>query len=312
MNILRGLILSLILFATGVHADKKNITVTLPFPAGGATDRVWRVLDSKLTEQLKSHDIKLQTEYRVGAGGGIAGTHVATTPVGETRLLFTSASLMIAPSSNDNINYKPNDFTMLGYFGSLPMMVVVPANGPKNIKELQQLCRTRPIMYGSAGVGSTVHLVSEEFLKSINCSATHVPYKGAPAAMPDLVSARLDFVVDWVSSSTMSLIEQNRLNVVLIIGQNRLKQFPQVPTAGQAGLKLEALNNWQVFVANSTADTKEIEILRRAVQKVMRDPDNLKLFTDLGLEGAGNTVDENFLFDNYQYYQKIIKKYNLK
>jgi len=65
MNILRGLILSLILFATGVHADRKNITVTLPFPAGGATDRVWRVLDSKLTEQLKSHDIKLQTEYRV-------------------------------------------------------------------------------------------------------------------------------------------------------------------------------------------------------------------------------------------------------
>lgn len=311
MKFLKALLLCMTIMTSTVWAER-TVTVTLPFPAGGATDKAWRVLDPMLSEELKRHGIKLSAEYRVGAGGGVAGTHVATAPAGETRLLFTSAAVMISPNMNDTINYRPTDFVMLGYFGSLPMVMAVNRQGPATIAEFKKVCKDRRIDYGSAGVGSTVHLVSEGILRGLGCRATHIPYKSPAAALPDLIAGRTMFVVDYTNSVTGAQVRDGQLRNILSVSANRLSEWSNIPTAREVGIDVGNIRNWQALLVNSTANPRDVEIFRQAVEAVLSRPENLQQFRAQGLEGTGDRVDSNFLFNNYYFYQRYIKEHNIK
>ena len=299
-------ILALILFLTITGASAKIIPVTLPFPPGGATDRAWRTLQPMLAQELKNDNIELVTEYRPGGGGLVAGTHVAT--AADTQLLFTSASVMISLAQQDNAPYRPSDFRMLGYFGTLPMAFVVPTSGPDTMKEFIQLCRSKTLNLGSAGIGSTIHLVAESIMKSVKCDFVNVPYKGPGAIVPDLIAARVDFMVDYTASSTFNIVKDGKLKSIMLISSQRLPDAPGVPTANELGIDVDNLKNWQVFLINERASVDDTAKISAAVKRVLSKQENLQEFKNMGLDGAGSKISPTFLQDNYNFYRKYISK----
>lgn len=299
-------LLTLILTLTVAVASAKPLSVTLPFPPGGATDRAWRTLQPMLSQELKNDDIELVTEYRPGGGGIVAGTHVATAT--DTQLLFTSASVMISLAQQETAPYRPSDFRMLGYFGTLPMMLVVPATGPSTMKEFTQLCRSKSLNMASAGVGSTIHLVAESVMKSLKCNFVSVPYKGPVLAIPDLIEGRVDFMVDYTASSTLNIVKDGKLKNIMVMSSRRLTDAPDVPTASELGIEVDHLKNWQVFLVNEVADPNDVAKISAAVKRVLSKQENLQQFKNMGLDGAGNKVSPTFLQDNYNFYRKHITK----
>lgn len=299
-------LLTLVLALSMSVASAKTISVSLPFPPGGATDRAWRVLHPMLGKELKNDDIELVTEYRPGGGGLVAGTHVAN--ASDTQLLFTSASVMISLAQSDTLPYRPEDFQMLGYFGTLPMMFVVSPNGPNTMKEFIQLCRSKTMNMGSAGVGSTIHLVAESVMRNIRCNFVNVPYKGPGMIVPDLVANRIDFMVDYTASATYNIVKDGRLKNLMVMSTQRLADAPLVPTAHELGIDVEDLKNWQVFLINTKANSDDIAKISAAVKRVLSKQENLREFKDLGLDGAGTKVPATFLQDNYNFYRRYISK----
>jgi tripartite-type tricarboxylate transporter receptor subunit TctC len=291
----------------------KNISVIVPFPAGGGTDRAWRLLHSLIAPDLKEDQIELVTEYRLGAGGGVGAAYVANTKNQSTNFLFTGSAVAIAAAANPGtIKYQPQDFQMLGYFGAYPMALFVPAAGPSNMKQFIQLCQSRQLNFGSNGVGSTAHLVVEAMLKKINCTATAIPYKGPPLIIPDLISNRVDFMVDFASGPVAPLVQDKKAKNIMIFGNRRISSMPDIPSSLEYNIRMHDFStSWHVFLVNANADPDDVARVQRAVNRVLSQPNNLIKFRDLGLEGAGDRVGPNFLADNFAFYRRIFVENNL-
>lgn len=299
------------LLATVAWANR-IVTVTVPFPPGGATDRAWRTLATMLTLDLKSKGIELVTDYRVGAGGAIGANWVAKTPQGQTRLLFTSSSIAIAPWINSSIDYQASDFVALANLGSLPMIVVVPESGPNSWLQFKALCNVREFTFGSSAPGSVTHLMAESVSSAGNCNATSVPYKNSNSASFDLIAGRLSYVVDFASGGTMSQVLDGKLQAVFVIGQHRLSSLPNVPTSLELGLDLNKIKNWQGFFANAHANPSDLQSVKESLVLVLSNPANIEIFKQQGLEGVGQKITPTWLGENFQYYQNQFKKSDKK
>jgi tripartite-type tricarboxylate transporter receptor subunit TctC len=282
-------------------ADAKTIFVSLPFPAGGATDRVWRTLLPMLNAELKNYNFV--TDYRLGGGGVVAAEHVIAQS--DTHLLFTSASIAISAANSSAVTYRADDFRLLGYFGTLPMMFVVSPELPNTMSEFAKFCQSRNLNMGSAGVGSTVHLIGDTVMKHLNCASTNISYKGSTTALPDLVSGRVDFMVDYSASATGNMAQEGKIKNIMTIGSHRLSQFSNVPTSRELGINLDAMKNWQVLLVNSRANQIDVESLQQAMQRIFSNPNNLIQFRSMGLEGVGDTPSPTFLRDNFDFYKRL-------
>ena len=307
-KILCGILISLMSLTTLA----KNINVVVPFPAGGGTDKTWRLLHSMIQQDLKEHNINLITEYRTGAGGGVGVSYVANTSDQVTNLLFASSAMAIAPAANPNtIKYKPQDFQMLGYFGAFPLALFVPAHGPADMKTLIQSCRSQSLNFGSTGIGSTTHSIIGTILKKLNCTATAVPYKGPPLMVPDLISGRIDFVVDFATGPFYPIVQDRKAKTLMVIGRKRLASLPDIPVSSEFNLHLDEFKSWQIFVANANANTDDVSQVQKAVTRALSQPANLNKFRDIGLDGVGDSVGQNFLIDNFSFYRKFFVENNL-
>jgi tripartite-type tricarboxylate transporter receptor subunit TctC len=295
-------ILSIILLFVTLSAAAKPITVTLPFPPGGATDRAWRTLMPLLNKELPGYEFV--TDYRPGGGGAVAAEHVISQT--DTHLFFTSASVAIS-AANPSATHKADDFQMLGYFGSLPMIFVVSPDSPDTMSQFVKHCKTRNLNMGTAGVGSTVHLVAETIMKSLNCPVTPIFYKGPGLALTDLASSRIDFMADYASSSTANLAQDGKIKNIMVIGNSRLSDFPNVPTSKELGINTNSIKNWQVLLVNTRANQTDVYNIQRAVNKISNTPEYISHFRAMGLEGAGENVGANFLRDNFEMYRKFVK-----
>lgn len=290
----------------------KNINVVIPFPAGGGTDRAWRLLHSMIGPDLKEDQIELITEYRPGAGGAIGTSYVANTADQSTIFLFASSAMAIAPAANpSSVKYQAQDFRMLGYLGAFPLALFVPANGADNMKNFIQACQTRSLNFGSSGIGSTTHLVIETMLKKINCTAVAVPYKGPPLMVPDLISGRIDFAVDFVSGPFSPIVQDNKAKNIMVIGRSRLSTMPAVPASSESNIHLDEFKSWQVFLVNAKANADDVSRVQKAVTRALSVPDNLNKFQNIGLHGAGERVSTNFLADNFSFYRRFFIENNL-
>jgi len=281
----RGIIAALFLSAA---ASAETIPVVVPFPAGGATDQVWRTLEPRLNQELQTHGLQLITEYVTGNGGAIGAARVAS---GQSKLLFTSSSLVISMVNNSTATYQPSDFVVLGYFGSMNMFVAVPESGPATLKEFASQCRRKSFSYATPGVGSTIHLTTAVFLKQLRCDAVHVPYKSTTPALPDLVAGRIDFVVDYATSATSELVKQGKLKNI-------------------ATLTTSPVKNWHVLVANKDISQLHQAALRQAIRQALT-PNTLHQFQQIGLLDVGQDVPSDFLEQQRKLYAKLYQE-NIK
>ena len=233
--------LTLILSATCVLAmaqDKypsKPVTLIVPQAAGGANDAIARVIAQKLTEQTGQSFV---VDNRTGAGGNVGAAAAAKTkPDGYTLMLTADSVVVINPALYKNTGFDTlKDFEPVGAVGTAGYVLVAnPAFPANTVNELVALAKQQPgkINIGSAGNGTLNHLIGEMLGKETGIDLVHVPYKGAAAAVTDLVSGQVQVSVQSLPSS-ISFIKSNKIKVLGVVNPKRIAALPDSPTIGES------------------------------------------------------------------------------
>ena len=232
----------------------KPVRIIVPFPPGGGSDIVGRIVAQKLGEQLKQ---QVLIDNRPGAGGSIgAEAGVRAIPDGYTLLLASASEIAMNPHIYSRLAYDPvRELVPVAQLGSSPQVIVAhPALPAKTLKELIALARLRPgqINMASSGSGTTNHLAGELFQSTTGVKFTHVPYKGAGPALTDLISGQVQLLFN-VLPPVSGFIESGKLRALAVAGPRRLPALPEVPTAIEAGVPgYVATQWWGIFVPAAT------------------------------------------------------------
>ena len=271
----------------------KPVRIIVPFAAGGTTDVVARIVGQKLGE-LWGQGVLVET--RTGAGGNIGAEAVAkATPDGYT-LLMASGSFTITPAL-----YKSRmpfdaqrDFIPITNVAAGPMLVVtnplVPAN---SIKELIALAKARPgsINFGSAGVGSQVHMAGENFAAAAGVEIQHVPYKGEALGYNDLVAGQIQMMVGNMAGA-VGFVNSGKIKALAVTSKSRSAMLPNVPTADESGLPGFENAGWFGFLAPAGTPKEIIDKIQRDTAKVLDSAEMRGRLFVQGLTPVGNSSDE--------------------
>ena len=272
---------------SAVAADdfpNKPIKIVVGFPAGQGTDTIARALTPKLQAELGQ---ALIVENKAGAGG-ILGQQAAATaaPDGYT-ILFTSAGPMaVNPGVYEKLPYDPvKDYAAIAGVINVPLVLVANAALPaKNVKELAAMAKAKPgeVNFASSGNGVTNHLAMEMLANAAGVKMTHVPYKGSPAALTDLMGGSVSVMFD-TPVSVLPHIKSGRLKALAVSGSTRIAALPDVPTVAESFPGFSAVS-WMAFVAPAKTPAPIVAKLSEAVIKVVNTPDMQKYFLAQGVE----------------------------
>ncbi|MEO9147956.1 MAG: tripartite tricarboxylate transporter substrate binding protein [Burkholderiaceae bacterium] len=267
--------------AHGQSYPDRLIKLVVPFPAGGGTDIVARRLAEHLREELGQVVV---VDNKAGASGNIGADSVARSAPDGYTLMLTAAPFAIAPAVFKSLSFDPvSDFTSIAELAIVPLLVVTRADSPINsIADLIAAGRRDgdAISYGTFGTGAPPHLVGEQMKKLTGMQMTHVPYKGGQAALPDLLSGRIQLAIMDVVSMT-PLIKAGRLKPLAITGPKRTPALPDVPTLSEAGVPFDTVG-WYAVFGPAGMEPVVVGKLNAALNKVMARTDMRKLILDGG------------------------------
>jgi tripartite-type tricarboxylate transporter receptor subunit TctC len=288
--------LFLLLFAGAALAQSypaRPVKLIVPFPPGGNTDIVGRLLAQKLSDSFGQ---QVYVENRGGAGGTIGAEAAAKSPNdGYTLFFSTTGTLASAPSLQPGLRYDPiKDFAPITTLANAPVVVIVAASlPPKNLRELVQLAKAQPgaLKFGSAGTGHFVHIAGEMFKVSAGVDLLHVPYKGVAQALVDLLGGRIDAMFDAFAQYEPHL-QSGKLRALAVANPTRLSRLPDVPTTAEAGLPDFVLASWFGLAAPAGAPREVIERVNADARKALAGADVREALAKLGLEPGGNSPQE--------------------
>ena len=272
---------------------KQPVTLVVPFPAGGPTDAMARVLALKLGERLGQQVV---VENRGGAGGSIGAEFVARAPADGYTLLFGTTGIMaFNPSLYSKLRYDPlKDFAPISLMAiTMNVLVVNPQMPARNLSELVKLAKAKPgeITYGSAGNGSTNHISGELLRTTADIQISHVPYKGSAPALVDLLGGRITMMFDTIAQQKQN-IAAGKLRPLVVTGPRRSPLLPEVPTAQEAGLKDFDVMPWFGVLAPAGTPAPVIERLNREVVAVMSTDEMKERMKVDGAEAHPTTPSE--------------------
>ncbi|WP_130392992.1 Bug family tripartite tricarboxylate transporter substrate binding protein [Cupriavidus agavae] len=261
----------------------KPIRLIVPFPAGGPTDGMARLIGQHLSQQLGQPVV---VDNRGGAGGTIATeAAAAASPDGYTLFFSTTGTLAINPSLYRSLKVDPvKAFDAVGSVASTTNVLVVPNSLPAgNIKELVALAKQKPgsLTFGSAGNGSSNHLSGELFKSMAGIDIVHVPYKGSAAAFTDLLGGRISMMFDTVSSQ-VQYIAGGKVKALGVTGPLRSEALPKVPTVAESGLPGYDVTIWFGLSAPKGTPPEAVHRLNAELQKVLAQADVKKQLAILG------------------------------
>jgi tripartite-type tricarboxylate transporter receptor subunit TctC len=293
----------------------RPVRMIVPFPAGGATDIVGRLVAQKLSEAWHQQVI---VDNRGGAGGTIGSDIAAkSAPDGYTILVATSSTHAIAPSLYSKLPYDPvRDFAPVTLLASATILLAVHPSVPaRNVRELIALGKRQPraLSFASSGNGGISHLVGEQFKSMSGIEMLHVPYKGDTPALVDLVSGQVSLMFG-TAVSFLPYVKSGRLNALAVTNPKRSAIVPQVPTVAESGLPgFEALQWFGIFAPVGTS--KDIVArLNGEIVKILRLPDVRERLTSLGADVVGNTPEQFAAFQKTDAakWAKIVKQSGAK
>lgn len=269
----------------------KPIKLIIPFNAGGTTDILGRLLAQQLTKDLGQNVI---VENKGGAGGNIAAEYVAQSPAdGYTIMLASGSMLTVNPNLYKRlpVNYS-KDFVNITNVASGPMMLSVSNKTPvKNLNEFITYAKTKDLNFGSAGIGSQVHMAGENLTYAANIPATHVPYKGESAAINDLVAGQIDFMVGNLTAAT-GFAKNGQIKPIAVTSAKRVKQLPDVPTVAESGIPGFESTGWFGLVAPAGTPKAITDKIYAATVKAVNSEAMKKSLDMNGLTPVVNTQDE--------------------
>jgi tripartite-type tricarboxylate transporter receptor subunit TctC len=270
----------------------KQVRLVLPFPPGGGSDIIARVVAQKLTASLGQPVI---VDNRAGASGNIAAEIVAKSPADGYTLLFGNSSLSISPAVFQKLNYDPvKDLTPISMASSYPFALAVHPSLPvRSVKELVALAKAKPdaLAYASAGGGTMSHMAMELLRLRTGIQVQHLPYKGAAPASVSLLSGetQLAFLVMPVAAVQ---IKAGRLRGLGVAAPQRSAAAPEVPTMQEAGVKDNVALQWNGFFAPARTPQPVLDRLYREVAKTVHLPDVVQRFEAEGATPSGSTPGE--------------------
>ena len=266
----------------------------IPLSPGSAADIVPRIVFEQLSAPLGQPAV---IENRPGASGTIAARAVATADPDGYTLLAHSTAHVISPSTVVNIPYDPiKDFTAIAPLGNLPLVLVVaPSKNIKTIQELVALGKQRPLTFGSIGVGSPIHLAFERLRLSAGFQEQAIPFKGAPEAVLEVVTGRIDVYYSPVSAA-LPLIRDGKLLALAVSSPERVASLPGVPTTVEAGYPNSSYQFWIGLFAPAKTPRDVVNRLNAEVQKSLQAPSVRERFMQLGVQPMAMGVEQ---FDKF-------------
>lgn len=269
--------IALALAASAVQASdakfpSRAISIVVPFSAGGGSDTVARILADGLSKHLGSPVI---VENKTGASGNIGAEYVARArPDGHT-LLFGSMGLMTVNSHlYKNMPFDPlKDFTAVARLYDTPHVIVANAKLPiTTLQKLVDEAKNRPgeISFGSAGAGTSTHLVGELFMHETQAKLLHVPYKGNGPALTDVVAGHIDVMFDQATNS-VGHIKAGNLHALAVTSGTRVGSLPNVPTVSELNFPELETTSWTVLAAPADTPAPVIQKLADAMKAILAD-----------------------------------------
>ena len=263
--------------------------LVVPFSAGGSTDVVARLLAQALGTLWGQ---TIVVENRAGAGGNLGVDLVAKSPPDGYTLLLASGSITINPHIYKKLPFDTTkDLAPITNVASGPMLVVVPEGSPaKNIKDLIAMAKANPgkLNFGSAGVGSQVHLAGENFADAAKIDITHVPYKGEAPGYTDLIGNQVQLMVGNFAAAS-ALLGNNRLRALAVTGRQRSPQLPEVPTVSESGLPGFENSGWFGLLAPAGTPPEISAKVQRDTAKVMNSTEMKARLYVMGMTPVANT-----------------------
>jgi tripartite-type tricarboxylate transporter receptor subunit TctC len=278
--------------AQGTYPERP-ITLVVPFPAGGSTDLVARVVAERMGKELGQSII---VENRGGAGGNIGSAAVAKAdPDGYTILMGTVATHALNPALYRKMPYDAvADFAPVALLVVVPNVLVVNPDFPaKNVQELIALLKAKPgeYSYASSGNGTPLHLSGELFKSMAGVDMVHIPYKGAGPALIDVMGGHVPIMFDNLPSSTEH-IRAGKMRGLAVTTAERAPSMPDLPTIAESGLPGYETYTWNALFAPAGTPKDVIDRLNAAANAAVADPDVQAKLKDVGAVPKGSTPEE--------------------
>ena len=265
----------------------------MPFPAGGATDVVARVLAERLQEALGQPVV---VENRTGAGGNIGVENVVRSPAdGTTLLMGTTGTLTVNPHLYASLGFDPlRDLAPISMaFTTDHVLIVNPQVAAQTGQEFLALVRARPgaLSYGSAGSGSSTHTVPELFKLAARVDIAHVPYRGSAPALNDLVAGTVQVMLDQIPSA-IGQIQAGRVRALAVTGARRSPLLPDVPTLAEIGLPEAQATSWGAVMAPGGTPAPIVLRVNAAIREALAQPAVRERLAAAGADGVSSTPEE--------------------
>jgi tripartite-type tricarboxylate transporter receptor subunit TctC len=293
---MRFLLALLLAFATAANAQdawpSKPIRFILPFPPGGGTDILGRLIAERLSAQLGQPVV---TENRGGAGGNV-GTEAAakSAPDGYT-IVLVAPSLAISPTLYGKLNYDPvKDFVPVSLVATVPnVMVTQPSLPVQNLSEFIAYVKGKPgaLNFGSGGAGTSNHLAGELFNLVTGAKLVHVPYKGVNLAMQDVLAGNVHLVFIGIPAAAPH-IKAGKLRALALVAPQRSSALPEVPTVAEAGLRDFEVTRWYGVLAPAGTPKNIVTRLNTELVKIMHSAELKDKLAATGTEPLTSTPEE--------------------
>ncbi|MDR6854571.1 tripartite tricarboxylate transporter substrate binding protein [Variovorax guangxiensis] len=299
--------------AQGDWPKGQTIKLIVPFTAGSGTDIVARLVAERLGPALGTSVI---IDNKPGAGGTLGAAQVAKAPADGYTLLVHSAGHLVNPSIYPNLSYDTlKDFAGITPMASLPNMLVVAPNRFADVKDLVAQAKAKPggFNYGSAGNGSATHMNAEVFRLAAGVQAQHVPFRGTPEAMTEVMGGRIDwFFAPMVSA--LPLAKDGKLKALAVGTGKRSAVMPQLPTTVEAGVPGSEYLFWVGLFAPAKTPKAVVERVQAEVAKIMTAPELKERLDKLGAEAftMPSAQFDQFLVDETAKAQQVVKAAGIK
>ena len=301
-------------YAFSLDYPNKPVKIVVGFPPGSGADVLARLVGQRLSDTLNQQFI---VENRPGAGTNIGTNYVAkSSPDGYTILLMTVANA-INPSMSSNLPFDiEKDFSpiILAGFAS-NILVINPRLQVKNIQEYVALAKSKPgkLTYGSSGSGTSPHLAGELFNSRLGLDIVHVPYKGGPQALTDLLGGQIDSLF-VITSTVMPHVSSGKLKALAVAGPKRTSLLPDLPTIDETVISGFDVNTWFGFAVPVGTPNEIIFKLNDEINKILQSKEVRNKLAPTGIETVGGTPNQLkvFLKDDIKKWAEIAKIANVQ
>jgi tripartite-type tricarboxylate transporter receptor subunit TctC len=263
----------------------KPIRLVVPFPPGGLIDNVARLIGPKLAQELAQ---PIVIDNKPGAGGNLGAGDAARAQADGYTLLMASPPLTISPAIYKSLPYRLDQFAPVAVLGRVPNVLMVKASSDiTSVAQLTQRAKAKPgrMNYASNGNGTSLHLSAELYKHTSGAFITHIPYRGAAAAMTGLIAGEVDMMFDNLPSA-MGQIQAGTVRALAVTTPQRSKALPQVPTMAESGVAQFDVSAWFGMVAPAGTPAAAVQRLEQALDRISKQPDVAQALQRQGAELA--------------------------